>query len=223
MLVTKRISNTACFQTLNGTEACSKATISLKDPTCKTLDVNKIDSTSVSAVCFGENATTYTPMSISCGNGMPVYSGFASVGGMTFSTTCSYASKEAANNAIIRCSVGNDTTNTNCQRSSLSCDLDLETEVVVLDSDENEGSVEVECSTNGDDASLQIDCGNGDRSDIEDDDVIHYTCKYDEDEFSSNHDFTKDIKCRVNGTLACEEEIILDKGFVGICGNGVRE
>lgn len=223
-LVTKRISNTACVQPRNGIEICSTpAVINLEDPSCENLDIVRESSTRITANCFGNYTRAYTPVSISCGNG-DGWTGFAGTLEM-FSTTCRYDSASEANRSKISCIVWNDNTNEDCTRSVLSCDLDLDSKVVILDADEEEWTVDVECSLDNDDseASLQIVCGNGDESDIEQDDHIRYTCTYEEDDFSSNRDRIMDIECRVNNNVACEDEVILDQGIIGICGDGIRQ
>ena len=221
VLVTKRISNTACVE-FNGNTVCSNpAVITLNDPRCGYLDItNENDnSTEITARCFGEYTNAYTPVSISCGNG-ETYSGFAWSIGM-FAANCSYSSTNVANNARISCSVGNDINNPDCRRWVVSCDIDLETDIVILDSDESEWRVEVSCSTsNGQEANLQIDCGNGRTSDIDQDNEITYDCIYDEEDFDEN-EYT--IQCLINGSVSCDDDVILDQWFVGICGNGIRE
>lgn len=222
-LVTKRITNRACVKPINGPEICSEAVINLRGPSCGYVDVTREEDDEATVRCFGDATNTTTPMSINCGNG-DIWTGTADDNGI-FSRTCRYDSAREAERSIISCDVANDTDNSQCEASVLSCDIDLDSKVVILDADEEEWTVEVECSLDNDDteAYLQIDCGNGDMSKSEQDDHINYTCTYDEDEFSRKKDITRDIECLVNDKVACEDEVILDEGIMGICGDGVRQ
>lgn len=71
---------------------------------------------------------------------------------------------------------------------------------------------------------LQIDCGNGDKSDIEQDDRFSYTCHYTQSDYDDlDDDKTLQAKCLINGAKACTQDVTLDPGFLGVCGNGERE
>lgn len=222
-LVTKRITNRACVEINWIEDVCSSEVINLKDPICNSVNIQPYNNnpTRVRVDCLWQYTNLNTPVTISCGNG-DSYTGSANAGWL-FSAECNYDSEREANNSTISCDVGNDIDNNACSTSVLSCDLDLESKVVIFDADEEEGTVEVECSLDNNDteAYLQIDCGNGDESDgDEPGDHIKYTCTYDEDDFEENE---MNITCSINGRKSCEDDVILDEWFVGICGNGVRE
>ncbi|AHB40888.1 hypothetical protein P148_SR1C00001G0073 [candidate division SR1 bacterium RAAC1_SR1_1] len=220
-LVTKRITNRACVVINGVTGDCSDAVITLKDPSCVDLHITPENSSStrVIARCLGQYTNTFTPVTIDCGNG-DSGTGFADPFGF-FSTTCSYDNTNEAERSRISCTVGNDNTNEACKRSVLSCELGLESNVVIFDADEEEGTVKVECSIDNEDseATLEIDCGNGD-GDSKNGDHMTYTCKYDEDDFDEHE---MNISCSINGIECDDDDVILDEGFVGICGNGERE
>lgn len=98
--------------------------------------------------------------------------------------------------------------------------------VAIVGSDQDDGKIKYTCETkSGEEAYLQIICGNGKKSDKSKDNKISYTCTYDEDDYedADNDDKTVTAKCEVDGDVACSVDTILDKGFIGYCGNGKRE
>jgi hypothetical protein len=223
ILVTKFISNTACIQTLDGTEVCSnQAIINLNEPKCKTLEVRKpsANSSSIDAICFGQYTSAYTLIGIDCGNGT-VFTWFAGTL-QQFPHTCTYTSSQQADSAILSCRVGNDINNPDCRTRIPSCEIDLDTSVVILE-DDDQGSVLVECSTNNWlEATLEIDCGNGKKK-SGNGSVFSYECTYDKDDLDWDSSAILDIECKVDGILSCEDELILDQWMMGICGDGIRQ
>jgi uncharacterized repeat protein (TIGR01451 family) len=223
VLVTKFISNTACIQTLDWIDVCSnQAIINLNEPKCKTLEVRKpsANSSSINAICFGQYTSAYTLIGIDCGNGT-VFTGFAGTL-QQFPRTCTYNSSQQADSAIVSCRVGNDINNPNCRTRIPSCEIDLDTNVVILE-DDDEWSVWVECSTNNWlEATLEIDCGNGNRK-SGNGSAFSHKCTYDKDDLDWDSSAILDIQCKVDGILSCEDELILDQWIMGICGDGIRQ
>lgn len=218
-LVTKRITNKACVEINWVISSCDEAVLPLAQPSCATIQTEYIDDTSLQVRCFGKYDTNYTLFRISCGNGQSIT--WYSFNQWPFSARCSYGSSAELNASAITCNVGNNAQA--CTTSALSCDLDVESPVVILDPDQNNWSVDVECSTrNGKQALLEIDCGNG-KTASKESDHMRYTCTYKKEDFSRNRDISRNISCRVNGSVACEDEVILDQGIMGVCWNGIRE
>lgn len=197
------------------------------EPICKNITTNTAtNGKDVHVFCYGENTVAdSTPMSIDCGNGN-VLAWYANAHGL-FSRTCSFSSVAKAKNAKISCDVGKDTNNQNCITSwNESCSMDSNAMVAIVGSDDDDGKIKYTCETkNGQEAYLQIICGNGKKSDKSKDNKISYTCTYDEDDYedADNDDKTITAKCEVDGDVACSIDTILDKWFIGYCGNGKRE
>jgi len=164
-------------------------------------------------------------MSIDCKNGT-VYQGYASAAGI-YSATCSYPSANQASKAKISCAVANDTNNSDCVSSPNACTIEGNSMVAIVGEDaDNDGKIKYTCETkNGQDALLQIDCGNGKKSSAETDHKITYTCKYDEGDYDdAGSDKTIQAKCLVDGGAgSCKVDTTLDKGIIGFCGDGIRE
>ena len=194
---------------------------------CNVMSNSTVNSTTKNVVCAGINTTTSTPMSISCGNGYNPIQGYASVAG-TFPATCNYSSVSQAQNAQISCTVGNGTNSSSCisSTSAWACTLTSNAMVAIVDDDNNNWSVTYSCSTtDGSQAQLQIDCGNGiGSSSSENGNSMTYTCHYTQNDLN-NLWSNKTIRatCRVNGINACSKDTILDNGVLGYCGNGIRE
>lgn len=138
VVVTKFIANIACAEYAGGKVCSEPAIINLKSPSCGSLEVNKISTSSstVQAICIGQYANEYTPMSINCGNGT-ILSGVATAAG-NFVGSCSYGSSSEANSAKIACAVGTDTVNSACIRSAGSCTLTADTEIAIVSKNKDE-------------------------------------------------------------------------------------
>jgi len=222
-LVTRWISNTACIQTLDGTEVCSNEVIvNINEPGCRTIEVTKTssNSSSVNATCFGQYTSAYTPISINCGN-WNIFTGFAGSLGQ-LQHVCTYSSTEQADAAIVSCDVWNDTNNPSCTRWIASCELDVSTRVAILD--EWRSYVTVQCSTNNNqEAALQIDCGNNTSSNVVNWRIMEHRCAYTTSDMTNLVNKTINISCEVNWVNSCDEDIILDEWLFGVCGDGVRQ
>jgi len=195
-------------------------------PICRNITTNaKTNGKDVQVLCEGKNTNTTTPMSIDCKNGT-VYQGYASAAGI-YSATCSYPSANQASKAKISCAVANDTNNSDCVSSPNACTIEGNSMVAIVGEDaDNDGKIKYTCETkNGQDALLQIDCGNGKKSSAETDHKITYTCKYDEGDYDdAGSDKTIQAKCLVDGGAgSCKVDTTLDKGIIGFCGDGIRE
>lgn len=195
-------------------------------PMCRNITTNTTtNGKDVQVFCDGKNTTTSTPMSIDCKNGV-INQGYANAA-WVYSATCSYSSVSQAQKALISCTVANDTNNSDCISSPNACTIEGNSMVAIVGDDEdNDGRIKYTCETkNGQEALLQIDCGNGKKSSAETDNKITYTCKYDESDYDdAGSDKTIQAKCLVDGGAgSCKVDTVLDKGFIGFCGNGIRE
>lgn len=233
VLTTRFISNTACIQTLDWTEICSEpAIINLHQPRCHEVTVTQQNTTTNTVRCVPQYAFAYTPYRITCWGGADIFTGYVWIGINNslnmIEKNCTYSNENTAMLAQATCQIGQEITNWTtqpaCRRSLPSCDIDVDAPIVIVDSDE-EWTVDVQCSTrNWQDASLQIFCGNWDRSAIEEDNVMSYTCKYSQDDLDGDGNRIMPIECRVNwAQFSCEDEVLLDIGILGVCGDGKRQ
>ncbi|MCF7834854.1 DUF11 domain-containing protein [Candidatus Gracilibacteria bacterium] len=88
--------------------------------------------------------------------------------------------------------------------------------VILLEDDEARAKFTCE-TVNGVQGNIKIDCGNGQQLNGFGSSFTDY-CEYDDAD-------TYTVTCYVENTTSeqCEETIIVDNGFLGYCGNGIRE
>jgi len=230
ILTTKFISNTACIEVWT-TTVCSEAIINLKDPKCEELTVRKNpnNDNQVDATCLQQYAFAWTPYRIVCGSDniltWLVWVWNFWVVNNFIQRTCNYSNPEIASASTIRCEVWNEIgtgiNNPYCTKRVPSCEVDVDSKVVILD--QWEWNVRVQCSVNSNqEASLRIDCWNG-KSEIVDGKIMEHTCTYTNSDLFGTSSRIKDIRCEVDGIVSCENDIILDEGIMGICGDGIRQ
>lgn len=234
VLTTKFISNTACIETSDWVQlSCGSGVINLHQPRCHEVTVNKINDTTNSILCVPQYHFYYTPYRIDCWGGSDIFTGYIWIGINNIlnlvEKTCTYSNENTATLAQATCQIWSEiTTNqtqTACRRSLPACDIEVEAPIVIVDDPDENGTVEVECSTkNWQEASLQIICGNWDKSEIEKDNIMSYTCEYSQSDLNWNNSKIMDIECRVNwAELSCEDEVLLDIGILWVCGDGIRQ
>jgi hypothetical protein len=238
ILKTQSIINNACitYQYPNPAggvftwQACSSVNAALANASCVSMQGSAPQTTNngytINYICTGSNTTATTPITINCGNGTNINWLGASLSG-----TCTYA---AGFNGTAQCSVGSDINNAACRWTPSSnqylCDLEpLDGTVIIMDNDE--GEWEFRCHTHDYQPvnEITIDCwedgeaDNGNqRISINNASELETTCSY-EDVGTLPEE--RNVQCFINdNAAACEDEdIILDEGTFGRCGDGEVE
>ncbi|MCX6825123.1 MAG: hypothetical protein NTY80_02755 [candidate division SR1 bacterium] len=232
MLVTQSIVNNACINyqynnPLGGVttgQTCSSVTAPLVNTNCNSMTgsapVSSGTGYNVNLTCRGNNTTSTTPISIYCGNGT-ILSGL----GSSFNGTCNYTSSFVGN---AQCKVANDASNTACRlpiasnAGQCSALTPLDGSIALVNSS-NDADSTFRCeTTNGVTAqSIVIDCGNGTQHTANNTSVLEAGCSY----VNVNTPQTYNVRCLVDGISApaCQQNLIVDEGTFGRCGDGVRQ
>ncbi len=200
-------------------EAWSSVNIPITGSTCTTMrgtaPVTTNDGYEITYTCAGSNTTTTTPITIDCGNGTNVSWLWSSLVG-----TCEYDEWFVGH---AQCTVGSNacTPVAASPNAGLCEDLtSLEWSVLIVNEEEGQAKGNFRCeTTNGVEATITIDCGNEEEyTSDEPTDIFEHLCTYDDKD-------TYNVECRVDDATsdACQEEIVVDEGLLGDCGNWDRE
>ncbi|HMS91198.1 MAG TPA: hypothetical protein PKC87_03205, partial [Candidatus Absconditabacterales bacterium] len=232
ILRTTSIINKACinYQYINNLgvvttgQDCDEVELPLVTPSCASMTGSSPIVTNngydVNLNCRANNATANTPITIDCGNGTSLLGS-----GLLFNGVCSYTGSFIGH---AQCKVANDINNPNCkvpvslnagQCKSLTA---LDGRIALVDAN-NDASSRFRCETiNGITAQkITITCGDGNQHVTNNASFLEATCEYNNVDTPQSYN----VRCLVDEvfTPICQENIVVDKGGLGYCGDGIRE
>lgn len=232
VLRTESIINNACinYQYTNALgvittgQDCSEVSLPLTNASCSSMTGTAPLPTSngynVNLTCTATNATPTTPITIDCGNGTSLLGSWVSFNGI-----CSYTTWFVGN---AQCKVGNDVNNVACRvpvalNAGQCKSLDALNGTIALVDGNNDAESNFRCETNNGVVAQQITitCGNGTQHTANNVSSLEALCEYTNVSTPQSYN----VRCLVDEvfTPICQQNIIVDRGGLWWCGDGIRE